>query len=380
MPGSITHVVFPIIGENICIRYLMDKLNKTALLVSGICLLILSTILAIPIVYGIVHSVLLPCLLFSLCSGIFLVSVGIVLRLRIKPPIPEGFLTVLRAAYPSVICELVLKQRLELYELRDILSWLDSGDFIFDTSREKAEKFGFERLQTACGGVELLDLEDLLLTHCPFYLINEFIQLGPREFPELEDLDPPTYWLSRLGLSDSLDTVFHPYVWMFAQSTSQNEYEQLLLHARNATWDRVEHIREDPLWGKIATPWLLYLCKHGVTWEQLSLFKKIYMKSVRFLYDSERSDEGRDLARIISSISNYICEDDEGFDSSITLITWEEWMRDCQENSRRPGWCFYEGTIDFLNKHSKNVLNKIEREEDFPYYTIDKITGMRRVD
>ncbi|WP_158543020.1 DUF1389 domain-containing protein [Chlamydia poikilotherma] len=63
----------------------------------------------------------------------------------------------------------------------------------------------------------------------------------------------------------------------------------------------VERIPEDPLRGKIATPWLLYLCKHGVCWEQPKLFKKIYMKSVRFLYDSERSDEGRDLARMINS-------------------------------------------------------------------------------
>ncbi|SYX09105.1 Protein of unknown function (DUF1389) [Chlamydia poikilotherma] len=109
--------------------------------------------------------------------------------------------------------------------------------FYFRHVQEKAEKFGLERLQIACRGIELLDLEDLLLTHCPFYLINEFIQLGPREFLELEDLDPSIYWLSRLGLSDSLDTVFHSYVWMFAQSTSQNEYEQLLLHAQNATWD-----------------------------------------------------------------------------------------------------------------------------------------------
>ncbi|WP_434694534.1 DUF1389 domain-containing protein [Chlamydia crocodili] len=57
----------------------------------------------------------------------------------------------------------------------------------------------------ACGEVDLLDLEDLLPIHCPFYLI----QLGPREFPELEELDPPIYSLSRLSLSDSLDTVFH---------------------------------------------------------------------------------------------------------------------------------------------------------------------------
>ncbi|AAP05380.1 DUF1389 domain-containing protein [Chlamydia caviae] len=88
--------------------------------------------------------------------------------------------------------------------------------FYFDTSRVKAEKFGFEWLQIVCGGVERLDLEDLLFTHFPFCLINEFIQLGPREFPELEDLDLPIYWLNRLCLSDGLDTVFHPYVWMFA--------------------------------------------------------------------------------------------------------------------------------------------------------------------
>ncbi|MFJ1509734.1 hypothetical protein [Chlamydia sp. No. 12] len=82
------------------------------------------------------------------------------------------------------------------------------------------------------------------------------------------------------------------------------------------------------------------------------------MKSVRFLYDSERSDEGRDLGRIINSTSNYIHEDNEEIDSFMAL-TWEEWSEIVRKIVG-----ILTGAIDFLNK--------IEREEGFPYYTINR--------
>ncbi|QVE49161.1 hypothetical protein SBV42_00025 [Chlamydia crocodili] len=53
-----------------------------------------------------------PCLLFSLCFGIFLVSIGIASYLRREPSIPKGSLSVIRQAFLSVIYKLILQQRL----------------------------------------------------------------------------------------------------------------------------------------------------------------------------------------------------------------------------------------------------------------------------
>ncbi|WP_375793996.1 DUF1389 domain-containing protein [Chlamydia sp. 12-01] len=369
----------PLVRGNLFFNYFLDKLCKDAMLISGICFLTLTFVFVIIFVCGLSHPILLGFLISSVCLGLSLVFIGILLNLRTSCPMPEVFLSLIRNAFPKVIYDLAYEQRLQFHELRDILLGLSSGNLLSlsDVCRWKVEQFGIERLQAACNGCELISFKDLLLTQCPFYFFNEFIKLGPKEFPEAENMNPESYWFSRLGLSDSFDTIFHINIWMFARYTSQQEYEALIVHAKNSTWDQVKFSEHDLAVKKIATPWLLYLCKHGVTWEQLKLLGKLYDNPVSFLYNLEKMSGGGDLARIVSSISNYIHEDSEEFDPSIALITWKEWMHNYAENMKNPNWSFYEGTIDFLNRRSRNVLHKIEHEEDVPYYTINKVTGER---
>ncbi|MEF9497451.1 DUF1389 domain-containing protein [Chlamydia sp. 04-14] len=386
-----------VVKQNSGIRYLVDTLYKNALLVSSLCCLFLSGIFTILVAFGIAQPVIITCLVLSfILSGILS---GLILHRCAardgRLPIPEGFRYVIRKHFPEVLYDLVIEKELTLQELRAVISGLSSGTFTFPSiaCREKVERFDLERLQKGCEGIEFPDLENLLLKHCPFYFMNKFVQLGPKDLPQSENMSPATYWFSRTGLSDRLDTVCHPYVWFLAQVISQGEYETLLLHAKKGTWFAVKdlfktvinkiliHMRNIPLdnvWTEtealftcIKLPWLLYLCKHGVSWKQLQLFKEIRYQDVKFLNKINRLEGGINLMKLVSTIAPCIDENRKGFDPYIALLTWDEWIREHENHTH------YEGIVDFLNSRSKHHLTK-QIIFKIPCYSYDPITGDRK--
>ncbi|WP_375793183.1 DUF1389 domain-containing protein [Chlamydia sp. 12-01] len=385
-----------VVEQNSGIPHLLDTLYKNSLLISSICCLLLSAVFTTLVAFGIAQPIIITCLVISfILSGILLALILHRCATRdLRLPIPSGFRYIIRKHFPKVLYDLVVEKGITLQELRVVLSGLHSGCFTFpsDEYREKVEEFGLERLQKACEGIELPDLEELLVKHCPFYFMNKFIQLGSKEFPAAENMPPSIYWFSRMGLSDRLDTVCHPYVWILAQVISQDEYETLLLHAKKGTWFAVKDLVKtvinkirmemgnmslDASWVEIEAlftciklPWLLYVCKHGVSWRQLQLFKEIRYDDVTFLNKINRLEGIINLMKLMITIVPYIDENRKGFDPYIALLTWDELGEDKKRAS-------YDGIVDFLNSRSKNHLTK-QIISNIPCYSYDPITGDRK--
>ncbi|MEF9520123.1 DUF1389 domain-containing protein [Chlamydia crocodili] len=390
---------FPIIKQN-SQSCLTDKLRKYALVTTSIfCSAVAIAMVAI-VACGFIQPIILACLLVSLIvAGVMLVLMTRHIR-DMRPVLPSGFLNVIKKEYPEALYNLIIQERLTLQELRVVLSGLSSGTFTFPSSKcqKKLERFGFERLQKACEGIQLPDLEKILLKNCPFYFVNKFIQLGPKEFPEAENMDPEIYWVCRTGLDSTYNTAFDPDVWVLAHVVTQEEYEMLLMHAKNNTWDQVSevfiaqelnprlrkfietanvegfHIDRDMLLGGLILKWLLRLCKHGVCWKQLELFKEIECKHVNLFTLFDLAARNLNIMRLMLVIAPYIDENKEGFDPFITLITWEEWIREYEQIK---GANFFFGrTLKFLSKNSRKTL-KDPPSFITPVYYINTHTGSR---
>lgn len=122
--------------------------------------------------------------------------------------------------------------------------------------------------------------------------------MGDRTLPESHGLSPEVYWTSRRGFAHTSDTIFTPFIWILSRTVSREEYLTLLEHAENETWSQVQDIivtlqrritdsisstyqpsfslRVFDLKSEVNKPnSFLYLCKHGVSWEQLQLFTKL---------------------------------------------------------------------------------------------------------
>ncbi|SYX09103.1 Protein of unknown function (DUF1389) [Chlamydia poikilotherma] len=382
-----------------------DKLRKCALAIGSLVFLTLVATFTAFIILGLTHFSIVLGLIISLAlSGVMLASLYRLYRpCREKLPIPPGFLSVIKQEFPQEIYDLTIQERLTLQELRIVLTGLSSGTFTFPSpeSQKKLERFGVERLQKACEGIQLPYLENLLLKRCPFYFIKTFIQIGPREFPEAENMDPEVYWLSRTGLTHCLDTAFHHYIWMFSKVVSKFEYETLLSHARNNTWDEasamleevrtrlidrtqnenVEHFHIDRVWlfscfSHFSLEWLLYFCKHGVSWDQLQLIEQLECRDVILLSIFNGANGGANLIELILSIYPHIQEDHNEFDASIALLTWEEWIDHYEKHKEDSDWRFYDRTISFLNERRGESLIRKELPH-IPIYSINRTTGMR---
>ncbi|MEF9497447.1 DUF1389 domain-containing protein [Chlamydia sp. 04-14] len=355
--------------------------------------LTLSSVFAIALICGAAQPALIICLVISLVLTLVLLAISLrrYIRREFGPALPEGFLSVIKKEFPTAIYELVVQERLNLQELRAVISGLSSGIFTFPSkrSREKVERFGLERLQSACEGVQLPDLEKILLKNCPFYLMNKFIQLGPKEFPKSVNLPPEVYWLSRLGLSDSHVVFFNFYVWILSQVVSKEEYETLLKHAKDSTWDQIKdltgglrlRVREGvdnyfieevgltkgSLKSLVGGPWLLYLCKHGVCWEQLQLLKELDCSSVSLMDEFETSHRRTCLMKSYFSISPYVNESDiETFDSHVILFTFSEWKESLDLHKDKKDFCIYDETMTLLKKRSQSILRECDTDKDIP--------------
>ncbi|SYX09104.1 Protein of unknown function (DUF1389) [Chlamydia poikilotherma] len=395
------HVESKLIPERTSSPCLTNKLCENALRISGVFCLALACVFAVTLICGMIQPALIIGLVISLVLAVVLLALSM-RRVRREFPtsLPEGFLSIIKKEFPEVIYQLIIQERLTLQELRAVLSGLSSGTFTFPSpeSQKKLERFGLERLQKSCKGIELPDLEKILLKNCPLYLINKLIQLGPKELPQSVNVAPWMYWLNRLALSDHDRLIyFTTNVWILSKVATQEEYEMLLKHAKYSTWDHAQDLLEDLLprleegiiehvidgmgltkdlmIGLLGGDWLLFLCKHGVTWKQLQLIKDLDCASVCLLEDCERSGRGSGLARLYMSTSRYIDESNsKAFDPHLTLFTFEELMEVYRE---RGGLDFYSATIKYLNKRSQNTLRKIAGDElpELPLIKINKDTA-----
>ncbi|WP_434694518.1 DUF1389 domain-containing protein [Chlamydia crocodili] len=324
-----------------------------------------------------------------------------IVRGDMRHSLPSGFRSVIKKEFPAAVYDLVVQERLTLQELRAVILGLSSGTFTFPSiaCQEKVERFGLERLQKGCEGIELPDLEKILLKNCPFYFVNKFIQLGPKEFPEAENMDPEMYWVSPTGLADSPDIALHPFIWILARVISKEEYETLLCHAQNNTWNEVSNLtkeiksrvknslKEYDVSGlgvkrtslMVGSPWLLRLCKHGVCWNQLQLFNEVSSQSINLLNAFDYSFRGLNLQRLLFVTSSRLKEDSQDFDPGIALLTSEEWIKEYEKNRDKDDWKPFNGTIDLLNKRGKKIFIELDNE-GLPVvfrYDMNKSTGER---
>ncbi|WP_157850887.1 DUF1389 domain-containing protein [Chlamydia caviae] len=387
-------------------RCVMDTLRKNALAITGIFCFVCAVSFLSLVIYGFSH----PLLVMGLALSLVIVGVTAALALchairELKHPLPSGFRSLIEESYPKIIHDLVFSKTLNFQEFRAVLLGLSSGNFNFPSEdcKNRVESFGLERLQQACEGIQLPELENILLKNCPLCLINKFIHLGPREYPDAERMEPTVYWVNRAGLSDINQTAFHPFVWLLARLISEEEYGMLSQHARNNTWGEVRNFVEEldvrfrtylenktiegferrGSWlledfNKSRTPWLLALCKHGITWKQLQLFKDIECRQLGFLHAFDTSRVGGILMELLLITSPYLDEENpENFDPKIALLTLKEWMHFYHYDSHRV-YGFHKGTLEFFNKHSKHNLQKQKLSSShLHYYLIDPNTGVR---
>lgn len=330
---------------------------------------------------------------------------------RAEAFIPTSFHGAIARHYPEMIRQLCVQENLTIQECRLLIEGLNQGNSIESCPNHlkiKLQNFSFPNLQSTCVRAGLLPLDDVLLKECPFYFINRLIAMGDRKFPESHGLSPEVYWTSRAGFTSCYDTIFTPFVWILSQTVSKEEYLMLLHHAENETRSKTKDLivelqslmisyiddvyqpsfslRKSHLkWEAERSSPFLYLCKHGFHWEQLQLFTKLDSRYVDFLCEIESQSRGGHLCRNILATSRYIQEGETSFDPHVTLFTWEEWIEDYQDSSRRDQrWRAHESTVTLLNRRrdEQEPLEAISMDYELlvgqPYYDYDLNTGARR--
>ncbi|WP_348662780.1 DUF1389 domain-containing protein [Chlamydia vaughanii] len=318
--------------------------------------------------------------------------------------LPEGFISVMRTFYPEAISDICVEQSLTIQELRCLLKGLAEGGDKQNYSEAlwvKVRRFGVERLEGVRCASLLPSLEDLLLQHCPFYFLKRFIELGPREMPEAEGLSPEVYWTSRLGFVFNEVSIFQPIVWFLLRTISQDEYEKLLDHARNSTWDQVKDLRESVLERVNAYPregytlsglvgardvknnlerseTLLALFKHGISWEQLQLCRYLDSTSINHFFNIDMRGRGGDVLRATVAAFPFINEEEGNFKPEIALLTWKEWIADlAYVRSRAGAWGDYAGSVGLLNRRVRSGVLTLTDSPTIPFYRLNNTTGER---
>ncbi|WP_348662742.1 DUF1389 domain-containing protein [Chlamydia vaughanii] len=385
-------------------------LRRHALAITGVLL----TILALSITTAIAYSLLPPlavlgAILASIIAGVLLYFA---LRNYLQPklPLPNEFLNLIYRTYPQIIFNLCISHKLTFQELCSLTTGLNLNDdemFTEDLMR-KLGKGGIEVVKRECKDYEIPLMESLALANCPLVFIKRLIQLGDSAFPEAENMPPEMYWTSPLGLTDYPHTVFSPTTWLFAQVATADEYDTLVEHAKNHTWEEAKALVsdiQDRVLLKLDTlgldqlsqeksvvresilsdPWLLCLCKHGFNWQQLLLFRTTPVIFSSFIL--RMGDFRRRLAHTVVSVYDCICEEKaETYDSHVALVTLAEWMRACLEQIGR-GAAFdsdYETAKWFSRRlqNPKAAVKSIPIEGmpgalQFPVYRLDRKSGKK---
>ncbi|WP_348662774.1 DUF1389 domain-containing protein [Chlamydia vaughanii] len=360
-------------------------LDRYAKIITGVVFAIIAVALAAVLACGIVHPAVIVGLgLATILSGVML---SLALRDYLRPPIPQEFLKIIKTYYPKAIYDLCVRQKLTIQELRTVLTGVSEHDLssVPDSLKVKLEKFGKERLIQECEDFaqksidsSLPKLDDLLVRFCPWYFLKRFVDLGPKEMPQAENLPPEVYWTGPMGrTSGFLESVFAPHTWLFGRVVSEGEYHELLDNAKNGTWDcckdLVESIHKRMLgdigfsylkdsaadfkvsqWtSSVSTYRSLLLCKHGMSWEQLQLISDISNEELWFLHLTDtlsRSKMG--LVRHLLSVFPHIQEDSSAYDPDVALVTWDTWISQFRKFLSHQD--VYQSNLEFLASRSRN--------------------------
>ncbi|WP_348662768.1 DUF1389 domain-containing protein [Chlamydia vaughanii] len=363
--------------------------SRKALTIAGIFLAVLSLALGFTIACGVAH----PAVIFGLVISVVLFAVVAAMAVvsykksviavpeltplipaDVKTHMPRGFLNVIKDKYPKVIFDLCVSQNFTIQELRDLLQKMALKDLKSSIAYSKVQAFGLETFQDGCQRREIPSLDDVLLRHCPLYFLRRFIELGPKEIPQKENLSPEIYWTAHSGLGEQSRLILSDTAWLFSQVVTQEEYNQLCFRARQGSWDLCEDliktiemrmkeklpsvpdgVDKAGITLDIAIPaTLLLLCKHGMGWEQLRLLRD-YGNPVFLGFLANQEKQGRydsKLAKLMDISYPYTNESVSGYSPYLALVTHEEFMKGIkQEAAELPTTApiFYDAGVNFFN-------------------------------
>ncbi|WP_415926557.1 DUF1389 domain-containing protein [Chlamydia vaughanii] len=401
--------------------------HRLALIVGGVIFTLFAGVCITLLACGFIHLAVVAGIVISLCIARAMIASAIRSFRMPKSPqieevvfpnqaIPEYIVEIINSwQFPEVVRSICKEQHLTIQELKAILQGLQEGDFssLPPKVKGKLEAFGISRFENGFVHEEEVQrevarstLETILTVSCPFYFLKKFIDLGPKDVPQAEGMLPEVYWTGSLALNNAIpNTAFDTFSWMFGQVITEEEYAQLRYHARNETWDQVADIvsavegkmlnkLEDPLMDpsikkkrmreaiNLKYP-LLYLCQHGMSWEQVKMLKEMSFTNAKLMYDWEVSGQlGMNLVRSIAVIYPYLDEESPNYDTDIALIAWGEWMAGTIWQREQSDQDAHEMTIAVLNQRIKNKhLEVLPRSGDGSItthcYAIDTQSGRR---
>ncbi|WP_348662770.1 DUF1389 domain-containing protein [Chlamydia vaughanii] len=389
----------------------MDKVCRRSSVISGIFLATLALVFTIVLACGIVH----PALIVSLVIvSVAILAIAIrscrkeIVEIPLEAPIPLGFLNVVKQKYPQVIYDICVYQNLTIQELRDVISKVSQRNIPLMKTSKQIENFGAKKLLNGCQDTYLPPLDDILMKYCPLYFLKRFIELGPKEIPQKENLPPEIYWTARAALGDRY-IVFSEILWLFSQTVTIEEYSILRARARLGLWDMTSDIVErviSRMKEKLpsipdsidkaaisadidANHTLLRLCKHGMGWEQIQFIKKYgNPRHLGFLQKNERLGAyDSKLSKLMAAVYPYLDEDSRAYNASLALLTWKELklgISNAAADFVSSDPIFYEAGIQFFNSRLKSsgiVLQPLpfsgEEALTLPTYAIDNVTGER---
>ncbi|WP_348664081.1 DUF1389 domain-containing protein [Chlamydia vaughanii] len=384
-------------------------------------LAILSALISIipAIILGVSTSFILSGIFGTIAIALLIIAV---LAHYTRSNFSKGLREILGDNYPPVLCNLIDKKHLTIGETRLLINALEENadcDALYflkyvDTFPRKLRiavtKFGISKLLDNLEAQQLKSLDSILLQHCPLYWLREFINIAPR--PPLEyrrNLTPEekaAYWLGRAGCGKNTDSIFVSHTHLIATQISKEDFALLAWHCQNEDWHNSalkpikrqlceacrEHAQQKlpenesidaEAFSKDIDKYLLQLCVHGVSWEQLCLIQAMNSGFWDRLcaFDGNRQKLRMFAVPCLNEISD---ENHHLYEPLISLTSWKDFDRlgltqEALENreisnpDKRIIKYFlrqarYHPVLDTLHEEAINRL---------PQYTIDFTTGAK---
>lgn len=96
-----------------------------------------------------------------------------------------------------------------------------------------------------------------------------------------------------------------------------------------------------------------------------------------FLSLFNEENGGMNLSRLMLATYPYMHQEGPEFDSSLALLTWDEWIHDYKKNKESPIWHCYNQTLSFFNQRSTKGLVERRSLSHIPIYSLNRTTGER---
>ncbi|SPN73496.1 Protein of unknown function (DUF1389) [Chlamydia serpentis] len=180
---------------------------------------------------------------FSLVSlGLLILSGMELMQYCRKPslPLPIGFLKLLETFYPPSISRLAIQQKLNLEELHTIIesvrNMLSLEEALPSPLLKKVKDFNIKDLTKDLSHFHfpLVQLEDIMLAHCPLYWLHNFVQSAPKNImlplSHKEEGDLNYYWLGPLNSETRSQTIFDLAIYAISNEISEKQLKMLEAH------------------------------------------------------------------------------------------------------------------------------------------------------